>query len=104
MSVACLTACMPTAAISVAQVRAGDYMSKIAVQFGIDITNFMLDNTDNVKDLDAPLNGKQLLVCNPKTGEDNYSLYLSAVQRPGHGVAPLDRQLLGVQHHSRAGH
>ncbi|KAF6260274.1 hypothetical protein COO60DRAFT_907568 [Scenedesmus sp. NREL 46B-D3] len=48
--------------------RPGDYLSKVAWLAGIPLGRFMLENTDQVKDLDAPLHGKQLLLCKPKQG------------------------------------
>jgi hypothetical protein len=36
---------------------------------GIPLDKFMLDNTEAVKDLDAPLAGVNLLLCGPKPGE-----------------------------------
>ena len=51
------------------QARPGDYLSKVAWLAGIPLDRFMLDNTDQVKDLDAPLQGVQLLLCNPRQGE-----------------------------------
>ncbi|KAF6250132.1 hypothetical protein COO60DRAFT_910396 [Scenedesmus sp. NREL 46B-D3] len=59
--------------------RPGDYLSKVAWLAGIPLDRFMLDNTDQVKDLDAPLQGVQLLLCNPRQG---------AVKVPGSTPAP----------------
>jgi hypothetical protein len=36
---------------------------------GIPLDKFMLDNTEAVKDLDAPLAGVNLLLCGPAPGE-----------------------------------
>jgi hypothetical protein len=51
------------------QARPGDYLSKLAWLAGIPLDHFMLDNAAVVKDLDAPLNGTQLLLCSPQRGE-----------------------------------
>jgi hypothetical protein len=51
------------------QARAGDYLSKVAWLAGIDLEKFMVDNTASVKDLDSPLQGTQLLLCNPRQGK-----------------------------------
>ncbi|KAF6244013.1 hypothetical protein COO60DRAFT_121768 [Scenedesmus sp. NREL 46B-D3] len=59
--------------------RPGDYLSKVAWLAGIPLDRFMLDNTDQVKDLDAPLQGVQLLLCKPKQG---------AIKVPGSTPAP----------------
>eukprot|EP00878_Enallax_costatus_P028282 GHUV01030534.1.p1 GENE.GHUV01030534.1~~GHUV01030534.1.p1 ORF type:complete len:437 (+),score=68.02 GHUV01030534.1:910-2220(+) len=48
--------------------KAGDYMSKMAWLAGISLDKFMMDNVGIVKDLDKPLEGTNLLVCNPKPG------------------------------------
>lgn len=56
-------------AITAVQARAGDYLSRIAWIAGLSYEQFMLDNVDNVKDLDASLQGKKLRVCNPAQGE-----------------------------------
>eukprot|EP00878_Enallax_costatus_P006198 GHUV01006498.1.p1 GENE.GHUV01006498.1~~GHUV01006498.1.p1 ORF type:complete len:408 (+),score=59.39 GHUV01006498.1:557-1780(+) len=50
--------------------RAGDYMSKIAWLAGIDLEKFMIENAGIVEDLDAPLKGISLLVCNATRGYD----------------------------------
>eukprot|EP00878_Enallax_costatus_P009741 GHUV01010173.1.p1 GENE.GHUV01010173.1~~GHUV01010173.1.p1 ORF type:complete len:216 (+),score=39.77 GHUV01010173.1:557-1204(+) len=49
--------------------RAGDYMSKIAWLAGIDLEKFMIENAGIVEDLDAPLKGISLLVCNATRGQ-----------------------------------
>jgi hypothetical protein len=51
------------------QAQPGDYLSKVAGLVGIRLEKFMLDNTDVVKDLDASLQGSQLLLCDPTPGE-----------------------------------
>ncbi|KAF6264602.1 hypothetical protein COO60DRAFT_1698194 [Scenedesmus sp. NREL 46B-D3] len=48
--------------------RPGDYLSRVAWLAGIPLDRFMLDNTDRVKDLDTPVQGVQLLLCNPQQG------------------------------------
>lgn len=56
-------------------------MSKIAFLAGIRLDTLMIDNTDNVKDLDAPLEGKQLVICNPRAGEISFQVvYMSNVR------------------------
>ncbi|WIA17476.1 hypothetical protein OEZ85_014315 [Tetradesmus obliquus] len=50
------------------QAQPGDYLSKVAWLAGIRLDKFMLDNTGVVKDLDAQLQGGQLLLCNPAPG------------------------------------
>lgn len=50
------------------QSQPDDYLSKVAWLAGIRLDKFMLDNTEVVRDLDAPLQGIQLLLCNPATG------------------------------------
>lgn len=44
-------------------------MSKVALSAGIPLNKFVEDNNGIVKDLDAPLDGKRLVVCNPKPGK-----------------------------------
>jgi hypothetical protein len=44
-------------------------LSKVAWQAGIPLDQFMLDNAAAVKDLDAALNGTQLLLCSPQQGQ-----------------------------------
>jgi hypothetical protein len=51
------------------QAQPGDYLSRVAGLAGIRLEKFMLDNTDVVKDLDAALQGSQLLLCDPTPGE-----------------------------------
>jgi hypothetical protein len=51
------------------QARAGDYLSGVAWRAGIPLERFMEDNTETVKDLDAPLHGIQLLLCSPNPGK-----------------------------------
>lgn len=41
-----------------------DYISKVAVLFGMQVHQLLLDNEDTVSDLDAPIEGKTLVVCN----------------------------------------
>ncbi|KAF6254509.1 hypothetical protein COO60DRAFT_1540537 [Scenedesmus sp. NREL 46B-D3] len=48
--------------------RPGDFISGVAWQAGVPLERFMLDNIATVKDLDAPLQGTQLLLCNPQQG------------------------------------
>ncbi|KAF6264603.1 hypothetical protein COO60DRAFT_73096 [Scenedesmus sp. NREL 46B-D3] len=67
--------------------RSGDYLSKVAWLAGIPLDSFMLDNTDRVRDLDAPLQGVQLLLCNLQQGtvkvshqESLSSRYIQAVK------------------------
>jgi hypothetical protein len=50
------------------QAQPGDYLSKVAFLSGIKLQQFMLDNMAIVKDLDAQLQGTQLLLCNPAQG------------------------------------
>jgi hypothetical protein len=56
------------AACCVLQAQPGDYLSKVAWLAGIPLDRFMLDNVGNIKDLDAPIQGTQLLLCNSKQG------------------------------------
>lgn len=68
----CTCACLVAASIRklwLLQARSGDYLSKVAWLAGIPLDAFMLDNTGQVKDLDASLQGVLLLLCNPKQGE-----------------------------------
>jgi len=51
------------------QAQGGDSLSKVAWLAGIRLDKLMLDNTDVVRDLDAPVQGMQLLLCNPALGE-----------------------------------
>ena len=51
------------------QALSGDYMSRVAWLAGIPLDRFMMDNVEQVKDLDASLEGVRLLVCSPKAGE-----------------------------------
>jgi hypothetical protein len=51
------------------QAKGTDYLSRVAWLVGIPLDKFMLDNTEAVKDLDAPLAGVNLLLCGPKPGE-----------------------------------
>jgi hypothetical protein len=48
--------------------RSGDYLSKVAWLAGVPLETFMLDNIWTVKDLDAPIQGTTLLLCNIKQG------------------------------------
>eukprot|EP00878_Enallax_costatus_P007935 GHUV01008301.1.p1 GENE.GHUV01008301.1~~GHUV01008301.1.p1 ORF type:complete len:549 (+),score=91.58 GHUV01008301.1:280-1926(+) len=64
--------------------RVGDYLSKIASLAGIPLDTFMLDNTPYVKDLDAPLEGTTLLLCNPLPG----SIYSASAPLPAVKLAP----------------
>lgn len=41
----------------------GDYLSKVAARAGIDLEKLLLDNLGSLRDLDAPLEGKALLLC-----------------------------------------
>lgn len=45
-----------------------DYLSRIAWLAGIPLDMFMSDNAPNVKDLDAKLQGTQLLLCDARPG------------------------------------
>jgi len=51
------------------QAKGTDYLSRVAWLAGIPLDKFMLDNTEAVKDLDAPLAGVNLLLCGPAPGE-----------------------------------
>jgi hypothetical protein len=51
------------------QAKGIDYLSGMAWLAGIPLDKFMLDNTEAVKDLDAPLAGVKLLLCGPAPGE-----------------------------------
>jgi hypothetical protein len=51
------------------QAKGTDYLSRVAWLAGIPLDKFMLDNTEAVKDLDAPLAGVNLLLCGPARGE-----------------------------------
>jgi hypothetical protein len=51
------------------QAKGTDYLSRVAWLAGIPLDRFMLDNTEAVKDLDAPLAGVNLLLCGPAPGE-----------------------------------
>jgi hypothetical protein len=51
------------------QAKDTDYLSRVAWLAGIPLDKFMLDNTEAVKDLDAPLAGVKLLLCGPAPGE-----------------------------------
>jgi LysM repeat protein len=48
------------------QVRPGDFLSRIASRAGINIEQLLLDNVERLDRLDAPVVGKQLLICNPR--------------------------------------
>jgi hypothetical protein len=58
----------PYKACDALQARPGDILSQVAWMADIPLDKFMLDNTGIVKDLDAQLEGKQLLLCNPGQG------------------------------------
>jgi hypothetical protein len=51
------------------QAKGTDYPSRVAWLAGIPLDRVMLDNTEAVKDLDAPLAGVNLLLCGPAPGE-----------------------------------
>jgi hypothetical protein len=40
---------------------------RVAEAAGLNLLRFILDNLDAITDLDKPLGGKQLLLCNPKS-------------------------------------
>ncbi|WIA08089.1 hypothetical protein OEZ85_007552 [Tetradesmus obliquus] len=67
--------------------RSGDYLSKVAWLAGIPLDAFMLDNTGQVTDLDASLQGVQLLLCNPKQGTINV-MGLGSATVPASGLKP----------------
>eukprot|EP00878_Enallax_costatus_P037368 GHUV01042202.1.p1 GENE.GHUV01042202.1~~GHUV01042202.1.p1 ORF type:complete len:538 (+),score=52.55 GHUV01042202.1:820-2433(+) len=48
------------------QARTGDFASMIAWRAGITLARFLLNNTQTIKSLDTPLNGQQVLLCDPK--------------------------------------
>jgi hypothetical protein len=50
------------------QASASDYLSKVAFDAGIGLEQFLLDNSETIKDLDASLAGRQLLLCTKNTG------------------------------------
>lgn len=50
------------------QAQPGDYPSRLALITRIPLEKFMLDNTPYIKDLDKPLTGIQVLLCNPVEG------------------------------------
>jgi hypothetical protein len=51
------------------QAQAGDYLSKIAIHCGIRLEKLLLDNIEQLDNLDTPVVGKLLLLCNPRAGE-----------------------------------
>jgi len=48
--------------------RMGDYVSGIALRARIPVEDFLYDNVDIIRDLDKPLEGLKLRVCNPSPG------------------------------------
>jgi len=62
------------------QAKSSDYISKIAWLAGIPLEQLLLDNTNVVVDLDAPLSGATLLLCNPAQGQQGYWESISSVK------------------------
>ena len=50
------------------QARRGDYVSKVAWGARIQVEDFLYDNVDIIRDLDKPLEGLKLRLCNPFPG------------------------------------
>jgi hypothetical protein len=51
------------------QAQVGDYVSKISLLFDLELGRFLTENTGRIKDLNTPLTGQQLMVCQPHPGE-----------------------------------
>jgi hypothetical protein len=53
----------------VTQAQPWDHLQRIPWRAGVkDLPGFLLDNVDYIKDLDASLAGKKILLCNPDPG------------------------------------
>lgn len=51
------------------QVQPSDYLSGIALRFGVGLQQLLLKNVATIRDLDQPLTGKRLLVCDIQSRE-----------------------------------
>eukprot|EP00877_Chromochloris_zofingiensis_P010730 jgi/Chrzof1/5910/Cz16g20110.t1 len=63
------------------QATSTDYFLKISDKFNVPLLALLSNNTDVVEDLDEPLAGKRLLVCNPSFPQRNASCPDQAAQR-----------------------
>lgn len=61
----CVLCCCPSCFL---QAGPGDYLSKIAFLGGLKLNRLLQDNLDTITDLDMPLQGRRLLLCNPNPG------------------------------------
>ena len=60
----------------------GDYISGIALQSGVPLQKLLLDNLEALKDLDAPLPGKRLVVCIKKVSDTASALPPVSAPKP----------------------
>lgn len=54
------------------QARKGDYISKVAQIFNVELEDLLLDNQRVILDLDEPIEGRRLRLCNVPASKYNY--------------------------------
>lgn len=73
------------------QGRPGDFPSIVAWRAGVSLARFLLNNTDTIKYVDAPLEGQKVLLCDPRRGEaGNSSNKAQCVTSETHNLCDTD--------------
>ncbi|KAI8475767.1 MAG: hypothetical protein J3K34DRAFT_456134 [Monoraphidium minutum] len=68
--------------------QAGDYLSAIALRFSVELNQLLLDNLGTITDLDAPLAGKEILLCGMQTALDKHiAAFKSALAKNSVGIS-----------------